>query len=155
MTVHIARLTDEHIPAAREVVTRGCIEFFGHAPIAFEDMAAISAFYAEPSGTFLVLLAGQQVVGTGAIRRLDDQTCELKRLWLLPAYRGRGHGLRMLRQLLDFAIAAGYQRVRLDTAPEMKAANQLYQHLGFYPIERYNDGPAAIFMEKLLKPVKP
>ncbi len=151
MPLHIARLTDDQIAAAKEVVARGCFEFFGRAPVAFEDMDAISTQYTEPFGTFLVLLDGEKVVGTGAIRRLDDQTCELKRMWFLPACRGKGFGAKMAAQLLDFARSAGYQRVRLDTSAELKAANQLYQRLGFYPIERYNDGPGIIFMEKLLK----
>jgi putative acetyltransferase len=101
-----------------------------------------------------VLRDGEEVVGTGAIRRLDQQTCELKRLWFLPACRGKGFGKQMVERLLDFARSAGYQRVRLDTAPELQAANRLYQRLGFYPIERYHDGPCVIFMEKLLEPVQ-
>lgn len=106
--------------------------------------------YREPHGTFLVLLDSERVVGTGAIRRLDEQTCELKRMWFLPAYRGKGYGARMSQALLGFARSAGYQRVRLDTAPVLAAANRLYQRLGFYPIDRYNDGPGTIFMEKCL-----
>ena len=117
-------------------------------------MDEVLSQYAEPSGIFLVLKDGDRVVGTGAIRRLDDQTGELKRMWFLPAYRGQGHGARMARLLLEFANSAGYQRVRLDTSPVLAAANKLYQRLGFRPIERYNDGPCAVFMEKVLKTVR-
>lgn len=113
-------------------------------------MDNISSMYREPSGTFLVLLDGKRVVGTGAIRRLDEQTCELKRMWFLPAWRGKGHGARMSEALLQFARSAGYKRVRLDTTPVLAVANRLYQRLGFYLIDRYNDGPGTIFMEKCL-----
>jgi putative acetyltransferase len=146
----IQRLTDSQIEAAKAVIVHGCLEFFGQPPAEFEDMDRISSVYTDPFGTFLVLLDGERVVGTGAIRRLDEQICELKRMWFLPAYRGQGYGTRMSEALFEFARSAGYKRVRLDTAPVLAAANRLYQRLGFYPIERYNDGPGTIFMEKRL-----
>jgi putative acetyltransferase len=71
-------------------------------------------------------------------------------MWFLPAYRGKGYGARMAELLLEFARSAGYTRVKLDTSPVLAAANKLYQRLGFHPIERYNDGPCTIFMEKRL-----
>lgn len=150
MSHTIQRLTDSQIEAAKSVIAEGCLEFFGQPPAEFEDMDNISSAYREPSGTFLVLMDGERVVGTGAIRQFDVQTCELKRMWFLPAYRGKGYGAKMSEALFQFARSAGYKRVRLDTAPELAAANRLYQRLGFYSIERYNDGPCAIFMEKCL-----
>lgn len=154
MALHIGLLTPEHIDAAKAVIRAGCMEFFGAAPANFEDVDQIPAQYSAPSGIFLVLLDGDVVVGTGAIRRLDDRTCELKRMWFLPAYRGRGYGTQMAQALLAFARAAGYERVRLDTVPALQAANRLYRRLGFYDIERYNSGPGAVFMEKTLNDVR-
>jgi putative acetyltransferase len=150
MTLTIQRLTDSQVEAAKAVIVQGCFEFFGQMPAEFEDMDRLSSVYREPNGTFLALLDGERVVGTGAIRHLDEQTCELKRMWFLPDYRGKGYGRRMSEALFEFARSAGYKRVRLDTTPVLAAANRLYQRLGFYPIERYNDGPGAIFMEKSL-----
>ncbi len=150
MAITIQRLTDSQINAAKAVIAAGCLEFFGRPPAEFEDMDNISSAYREPSGTFLVLMDDERVVGTGAIRRLDDQTCELKRMWFLPDWRGKGHGARMCEMLFQFAHLAGYKRVRLDTTPVLPAANRLYQRLGFYSIARYNDGPGTIFMEKCL-----
>jgi len=144
----IQRLTDSQIEAAKTVIAQGCLEFFVQPPAKFEDMDKISSMYREPSGIFLVLLDGDRVVGTGAIRRLDEQTCELKRMWFLPAYRGNGYGRKISEALLEFARSAGYRRIRLDTSPLLTTANRLYQRLGFHPIERYNDGPGTIFMEK-------
>jgi putative acetyltransferase len=150
LALTIQRLTDSRIEAAKSVIAQGCLEFFGQPPAESEDMDRISSVYSEPYGAFLVLLDGDRVVGTGAIRRLDEQTCELKRMWFLPAYRGKGYGARMSEALFEFARSAGYKRVRLDTAPILAAANRLYQRLGFYPIERYNNGPGTLFMEKCL-----
>ncbi|MGA2685022.1 MAG: GNAT family N-acetyltransferase [Verrucomicrobiota bacterium] len=143
-------LNSSQIGEAKAVITAGCFEFFGEAPVDFGDMDRISSQYVKPSGIFLVLMDDRRVVGTGAIRRLDEQICELKRMWFLPAYRGKGFGTRMAEQLFEFARSAGYRRVRLDTLPLLEAANRLYQRLGFYPVERYNDGPGTIFMEKCL-----
>lgn len=150
MPLTIQRLKPAQIDAAKAVVTACCLELFGHPPQVFDDMDQISIQYAEPSGIFLVLMDGDRVVGTGAVRRLDDATCELKRMWFLPEYRGKGHGTKMSELLLEFARAAGYKKMRLDTVPQLAAANKLYQRLGFKPIARYNTGPGEIFMEKEL-----
>jgi len=150
VSVQIEPLGHQHIEAAKAVIRDVCVEFFGQAPADFDDMDETSSHYTAPTGAFLVLLDRDVVVGTGAIRRIDDQTCELKRMWFLPSYRGRGYGTRMSEMLIAFARSAGYQRVRLDTAPELEAANRLYGRLGFQPIGRYNDGPCTIFMEKEL-----
>ena len=56
----------------------------------------------------------------------------------------------MAELLFEFARNAGYKRVKLDTSPVLEKANKLYQRLGFYPIERYNEGHGTIFMEKQL-----
>jgi len=150
MTLAIQPLKPMQIEEAKAVITEGCFEFFGKTPADFEDMTDISTRYAAPAGTFLVLMDGDRVVGTGAVRRLDAETCELKRMWFLPAYRGRGLGTQMAERLFKFARAAGYKRIRLDTAAELKAANKLYQRLGFYFIERYHEGHGTIFMEMVL-----
>jgi len=107
--------------------------------------------YFGDRGEFLVLLdATGRVVGSGAILKLDERTCELKRLWFLPEFRGRGLGRRMAEQLLDFARRAGYSKVRLDTSSKCVAAQRLFRALGFQDIERYNDSRNDCFMEMML-----
>ena len=150
MTLRIVPIRSDQIEAAKDVIRAGVFEFFGEAPAEFDDMDAVLSEYTGSGGTFLVLLDGDAVVGTGAIRRIDSQTCELKRMWCLPAYRGRGLGTEMAEALLQFARSAGYRRVHLETAPELEAANKLYRRLGFQTIDRYNDGPCTIFMERQL-----
>lgn len=119
---------------------------------AMSDIDNMRSHYFDNNGTFLVLIDDGRVVGSGAIRRLNDDICELKRMWFLKAYRGRGLGTKMAQMLLDFARKKGYKKVRLDTADEQKQAQaiQLYQRLGFYFIERYNDSSCTMFMEKIL-----
>ncbi|WP_026731071.1 GNAT family N-acetyltransferase [Fischerella sp. PCC 9605] len=116
------------------------------------DIENVQSHYFDNRGTFLVLVDGEQVVGTGAIRRFDDQICELKRMWFLKEYRGQGLGWKMAQMLFDFARQAGYWKVRLDLANDERQpqALKLYRKLDFYPIERYNDSSCTVFMEKIL-----
>ena len=65
-----------------------------------DDMEDIQKNYFENGGVFLVTTENDQIIGTGAIRKLDDDMCELKRLWLLTEYHGRGLGYRMMQELL-------------------------------------------------------
>jgi putative acetyltransferase len=119
---------------------------------AMSDIDDVRSHYFDNKGTFLVLVDDGKVVGSGGIRRLSDEICELKRMWFLKDYRGRGLGMRMAQMLLDFAKNTGYKKVRLDTTDERKQAQaiKLYKQLGFYFIERYNDGSCTVFMEKML-----
>ena len=73
-------------------------------------------------------------------------------MWFLKPYRGQGYGRKMTKILFDFAIRAGYGKVRLDLANPQRQlqAMRFYQKQGFYSIERYNDSPCTVFMEKIL-----
>jgi putative acetyltransferase len=92
-----------------------------------------------------------QIIGTGAVRRLDNTTCELKRVWLLFDYHGKGLGYRIIQELLAFAREKGYQRIRLETDREDQSrAYELYKRLGFYEIPRYSDNVNDAAMEMVL-----
>lgn len=119
----------------------------------FDNMSDIENLYShyfDNGGTFLVLLAQGRVVGSGAIRRLDNDICELKRMWFLKEYRGQGLAKKMVEMLLDFARKTGYKKVRLDLLDEQKQTQALkfYKRLGFYAIAPYNDSFCTVFMEK-------
>ena len=116
------------------------------------DIDNVRSHYFNNNGMFLVVVDDGKVVGSGAIRRLNDDICELKRMWLLKEYRGQGLGMKMAQMLLDFAREKDYKKVRLDTLDEHKQAPalKLYRRLGFYAIARYNDSPCTVFMEKIL-----
>ncbi len=91
-----------------------------------------------------------RMICTGAVLRIDDETCELKRLWLLFDYHGQGLGYRMMQELLMFARAKGYRRMRLETDPFAQSrAFEFYKRLGFYEIPRYSDNE-DIAMEMIL-----
>jgi putative acetyltransferase len=116
------------------------------------DIDRVQDNYFDRQGIFLIVMDANTVVGCGGIKRLDNQTCELKRMWLLKEYRGRGLGWKLAQMLLDFAKQADYQRIRLDvfSQDKQKSAIAFYQKLGFYSIDQYNDSLCQIFMEKIL-----
>jgi putative acetyltransferase len=122
---------------------------------ALYDMFDIQGAYLDAGGTFLVVLAGDRVVGTGALRRIDETTCEIRRLWLLRDYRSKGWGRKLSQQLVDFATARGYHTIRLlvEMPHQQKPAVALYRSLGFDPVTWLNDPPGAMIMEKQLQPL--
>jgi len=117
-----------------------------------KDMDDIQKNYFENSGIFLAMFDDNEMICTGAIRQLDDETCELKRLWLLHEYHGQGLGHRMLQELLSIAKEMGYKRVWLQTDPEAQSrALNFYKQIGFYEIPRYGDRTDDICMEMILQ----
>jgi ribosomal protein S18 acetylase RimI-like enzyme len=117
------------------------------------EVASLPGEYAPPGGVLLLAVADGRAAGCVALRALDGQTCEMKRLYVRPQARGRGVG----RLLCDAAIAEaqvrGYARMKLDTVPQMATAIALYRALGFVSAEpyRYNPLPGAMFMELVLE----
>lgn len=118
----------------------------------FEDLIDVRASYLDNGGLFLVLLDEDKIVGAGAIRRANDEVCELMRLWFYKEYRGKGFGSKIVNQLLAFAREKSYKKIRLDVyRPEIQtAAVALYKKLGFYEIPAYNNYPAKLWMEMVL-----
>jgi len=112
------------------------------------DLDDIKVHYLDNGGTFLVLLDGETVVGTCGIHASGNQSCILKRLWLLKPYRGQGWGKQLVQCLINFAKVRGYRRVMLTVAtPQIQeAAVGLYQKVGFIPLDKYtaNNGIGQI-----------
>ena len=161
--IHIRCIEPHEIALAKELIYRVAHQQFQDTrpleeSIAYyeskgelHDMDDLMQTYFENKGIFLVMTDESQVIGTGAIRRLDDATCELKRVWLLFEYHGKGLGYRMIQELLAFARETGYRRIWLETDREgQRRAYDLYKRLGFYEIPRYSDNVDDVAMEMLL-----
>ena len=115
------------------------------------DLDDFQKSYSKNDGIFLVMTDDEQMIATGAVRKIDPETCELKRLWLFPEYHGQGLGYRMMRELLTFARERNYQRMRLETDRDhQKRAFDFYRRLGFYEIPRYSDNEEDVAMEIVL-----
>ena len=160
ITIRPAR--QEEIPAVKRVMYSVAYNIFGFDGTLEEsiryheeqesrpDLENIHVHYFENGGQFLVAFNGEQVIGSGALRKLDDETAELKRMWLLEKYHGHGIGFHLISQLFDFAKKQGYKRVRLQTSLEQTRALAFYRKVGFYKIPCYNEGDDDVSMEIVL-----
>ena len=99
--------------------------------------------YGPPAGVLLLAEVTNTPAGCVAVRLLDAATCELKRLYVRPAHRGHNLGRQLAESALKTARALGYQRMLLDTLPEMQPAQRLYESLGFHDIPPYYGEPIA------------
>jgi GNAT superfamily N-acetyltransferase len=105
-----------------------------------------------PGGRFLIGWLGEEPVCCGGLKRLDDQTCEIKRMYVVPQARGRGVARALLGNLEDLARELGYTVARLDSGDRQPHAIALYTSVGYREIENFNGNPAATyFAEKPLR----
>lgn len=122
------------------------------------ELAGLPGDYAAPGGALLLALVDGQAAGCGAFRPLPDvdytNACEMKRLFVRPAFRRFGLGRLLTRALLDRATEAGYSTLLLDTLDDMEAARGLYGSLGFVdvPPYYYNPVPGAHYLKVDLGP---
>lgn len=112
-----------------------------------QELAGLATHYGEPEGLFLLALVDGEVAGCGGFRPLPDvdypNACEMKRLFVRPAYRRFGLGRRIAQALIDRALEAGYSTMLLDTLDDMEAARGLYETLGFEEVPPYYYNPVA------------
>lgn len=114
------------------------------------ELEGLPGAYALPDGRLLLARSDSEIAGCIALRRLDDETCEMKRLFVRPQFRGSGAGRLLAQQLIAEARVVGYRRMRLDTLTGvMDRAIALYRELGFTEIEPYYHNPysGTLFME--------
>jgi putative acetyltransferase len=133
----------------------------GRWPTVAVDIAALPAPYVLPAGVLLIALADERsepppemALGCGAlIAQEPPAVAEIKRVYVRPHARRRGIGEAITRELISWADTLGFERVRLDTAPELLAARALYTQLGFYSIPHYRAGllPDALCFERAVR----
>lgn len=111
--------------------------------------------YQPPGGAFYFLEDEGSIIGMCALKKLNPEIGEIKRMYIKPNYRGKGYGKKMIEKLISRSKELGYSSIRLDTGPFMKQAQKVYRSSGFEIIEEYEESEVPkevregwIFMEK-------
>jgi len=155
----VPALSEEHLALARNLF-REYATMPGVAPCVEDfqkEVASLPGFYAPPAGRLLIALQESpgthgEAAGCAALRKLDQDSCEMKRLYVRPAFRGKGAARELVTKLIAESRSIGYRRMLLDTLPSMEDAHKLYRSFGFREIPSYqkNPIPEALFFEFLL-----
>jgi putative acetyltransferase len=118
-----------------------------------KELAELPGEYTPPDGRLLLATHSSQLAGCVALHKLENDICEMKRLYVRPEFRGKGLGRVLAERLVADAREIGYKRLRLDTVePVMRNAVGLYRKLGFREIAPYRENPieSALYMELAL-----
>jgi carbonic anhydrase len=148
----ITRVTaPAHVAIVRDLLTEyGALPNVAVCVGGFADeLAGLPAPYAPPGGALLLAHAEGIPAGCVGLCRIDAATCEMRRMFVRPEFRGHGIGRALAMALLAEARRLGYTRMHLDTLPSMVEAIALYRSLGFRQIPLHGDAPTpgALFFE--------
>jgi ribosomal protein S18 acetylase RimI-like enzyme len=118
-----------------------------------DELRSLPGKYQAPEGCIVLAFVDGTIAGCAALRPLEGDRCEMKRLFVRDFAKGRGAGKALANKVLDEARGRGYRFIRLDTLPSMAKAQGIYKSLGFYEIGPYVYNPIAgsVFMEKKLR----
>lgn len=106
------------------------------------ELAALPGKYVMPDGRLLLAYVDDRLAGCVAMRKLDDDICEMKRLYVRDDFRGQKIGISLIERLISDAREIGYSKMRLDTfPPKMAKAVKLYEFHGFVEIPPYYENP--------------
>jgi putative acetyltransferase len=148
-----------HVEAARELFLEYAA--FLNVNLCFQgfeqELATLPGKYAPPGGTLLLAMDGDHAVGCVALRPLEDDVCEMKRLFVRPDAQGHRLGERLINAIIAEARRLNYSAMRLDTLPgKMDRAINLYRRVGFQEIPAYYyDNPyPVLFLELNLQAPK-
>ena len=153
---HVRTLFWEYLQWANMMVEREFGITFDIKTMLEHDMGELAIFF-PPHGRLLLAAYNTELAGIGCMREIGEDTGEIKRMFVRPAYRGKGIGRALVDALLNEAQQVGYVRVRLDSARFMHAAHTLYRSLGFEEVTAYEGSEIPqqfqahwVFMEKTL-----
>lgn len=113
-----------------------------------EELCHLETKYGTPDGRLYLAYCDEELAGCIGLRKIDVKNCEMKRLYVRPAFRGKGIGALLIETIIADAKEIGYSYMLLDTLPFLRSAIHMYRKFGFYEIESYNDSPmdTSIYM---------
>lgn len=158
VNLKITEISSEDIPTIRTLFTeyqKGlgvdlCFQDFT------KELENLPGIYSQPDGVILKAVLNNKIVGCVALKKLDEISCEMKRLFVLPEALGKGIGKKLAVEIENQAILKGYKVLKLDTLERLKPAVNLYRKTGFVETKPYNYNPEAdiLYFEKALSPIK-
>lgn len=116
----------------------------------FKELDHIPGYaYAPPNGTFIIAKYQNKVIGCVGIKKFKDESCEMKRMYIVPSFRGKGIGKYLCKYVIEWCRTSTYKKILLDTNKEMKEAVHLYHSCGFFNIPPYciNENEHPVFMQ--------
>ena len=118
-----------------------------------KEFAELPGKYTPPEGRLLLAIYDEKIAGCVALRKFENDICEMKRLYVRKEFRRKGIGKALSLAIINAAREIGYSYMKLDTVPWMREAITLYHSLGFSDISayRYNPIPGTVYMELKLK----
>jgi GNAT superfamily N-acetyltransferase len=126
-------------------------EIYEDHPESIHEVGTAGDLMREPGGSFILVEVDGEAVGCGGLRRLDTESCEIKRMYIVPEHRGRGLSRTLLAALEERAKELGYVNVKLDTGDRLPKPKALYESSGYSQIPDYNGNTqAAYWFEKPL-----
>jgi N-acetylglutamate synthase and related acetyltransferases len=97
--------------------------------------------YGLPDGRLYIVKVNDEVAGCIGLRKIDNENCEMKRLYVKPKFRGHKISNKLVEIIIEDAKKIGYKNMLLDTFPFLNGAIYLYKKFGFKEIESYNNSP--------------
>lgn len=148
MQLYYVKYSIEELEEVREIF----IEYadFLQVDLCFQDfereLQMLHEVYSNPLGCIILAKKDKQVMGCIALKPIGNDVCEMKRLYVRPAARGKELGKQLVQELIGFARKANYKIMKLDTLSSLKEAVELYRNMGFVETEAYVHNPLSEVM---------
>ncbi len=115
-----------------------------------EEILHLQQKYGLPYGRLYLAYYEGKPAGCIGLRKIDEEKCEMKRLYVRPEFRGKHIGTQLIHKIIMDAEEIGYKHMFLDTLPFLESAIHMYREWGFYQIDSYNNNPmdTSIYMKK-------
>jgi putative acetyltransferase len=117
-----------------------------------KELLNLDTIYKSPRGTIILAKNNDEIVATVALKPIEENNCEMKRLYVKPEFRGLGIGEKLVTELIQFAKEANFDKMKLDTLTRLTAAVKLYRKFGFIETKPYVYNPLdeVLYFEKTL-----